>query len=384
MAMSARASEGSRNVSIDVLRAVAILSVIALHWVNSRLSVPGPGGWNAIEQAFVRIGDHGTYGVTLFFILSGFLITRTTMLREVNLFALSARDFYVRRIARIQPLFILAVFYGLVMMRYGGDPASRIFQYTFYDPKAVYGGEFIVALFTFTYNWERMIHGADFFFRGMHWDVMWTLAVEEQFYLLFPLAILWAGNLKRLYRVLWGVVALGIVVRVACDAAHAGFLVKVSNSFVCFDTLALGVICALAGDRLPHGRNLCRALLALGALLIAYAYYHGGVVALIAGALLMIHGARYVDVFRPWGAPLARIGQLSYGLYLLHATGLYLASPYSGRFGIIGGFVLVAGITWILGEIVFRGFEAPMNRWIRARFLKPRPVAQPLPADGSA
>jgi peptidoglycan/LPS O-acetylase OafA/YrhL len=360
-------AERSRNVSIDVLRAVAILTVIALHWVNAGLAAPSTSG---IGDAFVRVAGHGTYGVTLFFVLSGFLITRTTMQRESNLFALSARDFYVRRIARIQPLFVAVVILGLAMIWLAGAPGSRIFQYCFRDPKAVFGGEFLAALFTFTYNWEMILHRNDFMFRGVHWDVMWSLAVEEQFYLAFPLLFLWARRGKRLYAALWSVVAIGIIARLVADIMHAGLLVKLFNSFACFDTLALGVLCALLGDRLPHGRRLSIAVMAAGAAAIAIAFYHGGVVSLILGALLFIHGARYADIAAPWAAPLGRLGQLSYGLYLLHATALYVAAPLVERRGVLTGFVIVAALAYVMAELAYRFYEAPMSRWIRLRLLR--------------
>ena len=61
-----------RNIGIDLLRAVAILTVIANHWGLSYLSAPGP---TLRDTVLARIGGHGFYGVTLFFVLSGFLIT---------------------------------------------------------------------------------------------------------------------------------------------------------------------------------------------------------------------------------------------------------------------------------------------------------------------
>jgi peptidoglycan/LPS O-acetylase OafA/YrhL len=375
---------GSRSIGIDVLRAVAILTVIGLHWVNSNLAASA-AAWPGIEAAFVKVADHGTYGVTLFFVISGFLITRTTMLREPDLFALSARSFYIRRIARIQPLYVAIVVFGLVMVLAGGDTAQHIF----YDPKAAYDGEFLAGLFSFTYNWEMILRRNDFMFRGVHWDVLWSLAVEEQFYLLFPLLLLWAKSAKRLYAALWGVVAVGIAPRVICDAAQAGLLVKLFNSFSCFDTLALGVLCALLGDRLPHGRALCLAAIAAGTAAIAWAFYHGGVAPLILGALLFIHGTRYVEIFAyrgraaPWAAPLARLGQLSYGLYLLHATALYLAAPALAGLNRLLGFALVVAVAYGLAEIVWRCYEAPANTWIRAKLLRPRRATGLAPAPAA-
>jgi acyltransferase-like protein len=64
-----------RNIGIDLLRAVAILTVIANYWVLSYLAVPGSTLWDEVLR---RVGGHRFYGVTLFFVLSGFLIARTT------------------------------------------------------------------------------------------------------------------------------------------------------------------------------------------------------------------------------------------------------------------------------------------------------------------
>jgi peptidoglycan/LPS O-acetylase OafA/YrhL len=358
----------TRNVGIDVLRAIAILTVIALHWVNA--SVAGPAA-STFDRIFVLVAGHGTYGVTLFFILSGFLITRMTMDRESDIFALSARDFYVRRIARIQPLFIAIVALGLVIMEFNGRDASPIYQYSYRDLHATFGGEFLASLFTFTYNWERILHRDAFMFRGLHWDVMWSLAVEEQFYLAFPLFILWARRPRRLCAVLVATVVMGITVRVVCDAARAGFLVRFFNSFVCFDTLALGALLALLTERLPHRRSLSIAATALGATLIAAALYRGGVAWLILGALLFIHGVHHYDVFAPWAKPLAHIGRLSYGLYLLQASAIYLTARFLlGGSNVVVGFIVVAGIAYLFAALSFELWETPMNAWIRARLLR--------------
>jgi peptidoglycan/LPS O-acetylase OafA/YrhL len=357
---------GGRDRGIDLLRAVAILTVMSLHWVNSGL-MRHPG--TVLDAIFIRVAGHGTYGVTLFFILSGFLITRTTMRRERDFFALSIRDFYVRRIARIQPLFIAIVAFGLVMVAWG-PAASTLFQYTFREPKAAFGGEFILSLFTFTYNWEMILRRDAFMFRGLHWDVMWSLAVEEQFYLAFPLLVWWAAGKRRLGQSLAAIIALGIAVRILCDAFHAGLEVKLFNSFACFDTLALGVACALYFDDVPRERGICRMALLLGAAAIGFANYHGGVVWLVLGACLFLYGAPGAALFRHrFWAPLARFGELSYGLYLLHATALLVVSPWLRGMDVLTGFAVFAAASLLLAELVYRAWEAPMNAWLRARFV---------------
>src|SRR5262249_45632323 len=145
--------DNERNVGIDLLRAIAILSVIALHWVDSGLPARASSIWGDV---FVRMAGHGTYGVTLFFVLSGFLITRMTMLREPDLFNLSARDFYIRRIARIQPLYLLVIALGALIL-VSGDSASAAYRFCFHDPHAVFTADFWISLFTFTFNWARIL-----------------------------------------------------------------------------------------------------------------------------------------------------------------------------------------------------------------------------------
>jgi peptidoglycan/LPS O-acetylase OafA/YrhL len=380
-------TNSSRNISIDMLRAVAILSVIALHTLYAWQSAPTPSSLAMIAAGFIRVAGHGAYGVSIFFVLSGYLITRATIGHAPRLFDLSIRDFYVRRIARIQPLLLLVIAVGLVALWMGPRRPDHIFQYVFRDPAGVFGIEFVVSLVTFSYNWERILHAHSFMFRGVQWDVMWSLAVEEQFYLAFPLIVVWTGCRRRLYAVLVGVVALGLVSRMLCDATHANMCLKLFNSFSSFDTLALGILCALLGDRLPHGRRLCLVAIAAGAAAIAFALYHGGVALLIGGTLLFIHGARYHDVFAATGRPLARIGQLSYGLYLLHPIAIYLASPLLARTNILVGFAITLTLAYALAEVAYRCYETPMSRLILGRLLNaprgrgetapPTPIAVP-------
>jgi peptidoglycan/LPS O-acetylase OafA/YrhL len=360
-------ADRDRDIGLDVLRAVAILIVMALHWANSPLPASATSVW---DDAFIRFATHGTYGVALFFVLSGFLITRAAMLREANFFGMSARDFYSRRIARIQPLYLAVVALGFIAIIYG-PTGSRIFRYTFRDPGSVFGGEFVVSLLTFTYNWEMIAHHAEFLFRGLNWDVMWSLAVEEQFYLAFPLLVVWTRTRRRLTIALLFIVAIGVSTRIALDAAHVAFNVRLMNSFSCFDTIAIGVLCALWRDKLRIGPVASDGLVLLGAGMIFTACYRGGIVPLVLGACLFIGGSRETRLFRNRGwRILARIGQLSYGLYLFQALALWLTAPAIEGGDVVLAFILFVGVTLLIAEASYRYYEVPLNNLLRRVLLR--------------
>ena len=163
---TAERRRGARLPALDGLRAIAVALVVAYH------AAPG-----AVPS--------GLIGVDVFFVLSGFLITRG-LLRERERGSVHLGSFWRRRARRILPALVLMLsVVGAVLLVTGGDAAVR------------FSRQFVSGLL-FVSNWSQISGGEDYFL-GSSPPVLqnlWSLAVEEQFYLVWPVAllmILWAA-----------------------------------------------------------------------------------------------------------------------------------------------------------------------------------------------
>ncbi len=349
---------GARNTYVDLLRAVAIMAVLFEHWIGSGITANG----FAIRHAFPSLGAGG---VDLFFVISGYVITTAAMKREANLFALSYRTFYPRRIARIFPLLILVCLLGAVLLQFPAK--SPLYELTFRNPKAVFDWTFWASIGTFTFNIWRIANLPIAPGWGLHWDVLWSLAVEEQFYIAFPLLLFLAKNRSRLVAILTSIIIASITYRLIYRWHYSGF-----NSLVCFEFIAAGVITALYAQRTP--RSWVPFLAIMGAILLGIGFMEplGKLVSLfdqefIAAGAVMLLGCAAVaprntlSIF----VPLALIGELSYGMYLLHALVLYEVGNTVGHLGMVAGCVLFVAATGLIAAVVYRGFEKPSERYTR-------------------
>jgi peptidoglycan/LPS O-acetylase OafA/YrhL len=169
-----------RLPSLDGLRAISIILVLLGH-------AGGPRGFQRIN---LQIGDYAHLGVVVFFVISGFLITSLLMHEYDTTRRISLRLFYARRTLRIFPA---SYFYLCVICLLS---ASNFIHLRGVD---------IWHAFTYTVN----------FFPGRSWQVghLWSLSVEEQFYLLWPFAFAVSGP-RKANRVAWAVIALAIVAQI--------------------------------------------------------------------------------------------------------------------------------------------------------------------------
>ncbi len=301
--------------TLDGWRALAILLVLLDHGADPLLrfvlNLTGhAGGFVSEHYTFIK-NPVGRGGVHLFFALSGYLITRRLMDEEQRRAHISLRAFYVRRLFRIQPA---ALFYLLVIGVLGLSAVLAV------SPR----------------GWLSALFGcANFLLRWQTWytEHFWSLAVEEQFYLLWPLAFVLLGARRRLAGALAIVLLLGawlaIVVRYDVTASPAMWV----RPDIEGPWLMWGCVAALA----EHGRygrrlievltrpGICLIALPLALLSLTYEFLDWKIfmsatfLCAAATPLLLMGTAR-----RPHGvlgrflelAPVAWLGRISYSLYL--------------------------------------------------------------------
>jgi peptidoglycan/LPS O-acetylase OafA/YrhL len=342
---------------IDGMRAVAVLLVLLFHFDL----VPG--------------NKAGFIGVDVFFVISGYLIT-SILTRQLDQGTFSFRAFYLARIRRLAPALIAVLFLTMVA------GSALLFPDDLRElSRQALASQFYVANFYFWKNVNYFGLGTANVFL-LH---MWSLAVEEQFYLLYPLAI-WSVHKFR-PRYFWAAIVLGLLVSFALNVAlvqpkpEAAFYLLPTRAW----ELLAGALVPLA-LKWPRSTALDESLgaLGIGLLLIAIGVYRvdfsfPGFFALLpvlgATCLLMSGDGRSTRVSRTLSLPLVTyVGKISYPLYLVHwpvnvLAKRSLAEHYdlTWRFGTFALSFLLAALLYHLveGPIRHRRFMGPGKSLLR-------------------
>lgn len=223
----------TRIPELDGLRGLAILLVIFFHYTNGEALTRS----NGLAYYVQRCATLGPTGVDLFFVLSGFLIGG--ILIEARGSDSYFRTFYARRFFRIIPIYYLWICLYIVLV----STAGRAIQVRSFSDKALPDGFEVYAHFLFIQNLVPFNWSAQSGLWGSWFGHLWSLAVEEQFYLLAPLMIAWISS-RRLLAVLVGIVCAAPLVRIVllfyvhqidctrvmpfrADALAAGILVSI-------------------------------------------------------------------------------------------------------------------------------------------------------------
>jgi peptidoglycan/LPS O-acetylase OafA/YrhL len=368
-----RKSAGAQIPLIDVLRGVSILAVLCGHFT----SVPGPTYTNRFGPIFNSFARNGAYGVSMFFVISRFIITRMIDGTQGRLFSPDLQRFYVRRFSRIIPMLILVCAIGVSIINIGASRSGAL-EVTFKDPKATFDWLFWSSIFLFFFNLVRIRSQSTSMGYGMNWDVLWSLAIEEQFYLGYPWLLRTLGSPRRLGLFLAAVIATGPAYRFyAFRQNPESFLLGFTHSLAAFDQLAIGIMAYLVTRRwnLATPITARRVCAIIGLTIATWTYlwtYAGDPIDRIYGPSLLGIGVAMIivgahDLPRFGGSswrPLRWVGEASYEAYLLHSLVLYLLWPYLARHQrfFVPAAVFVFTATCV-AVVVHRWIEEPVKRW---------------------
>jgi peptidoglycan/LPS O-acetylase OafA/YrhL len=357
---------------VDLLRGLAIFFVLINH-VNIRLLLAKVPYTKGIPGQLVGLFVwNGQFGVQIFFAVSGFLITSTTLRRWGKLSQVSPRDFYLLRFARIAPLLLL-----LLAVLSGLDLAH--FRDFVIPPNRGGLGRALLAAVTFHLNLLESRRG----YLPGSWDILWSLSIEEMFYLFFPLLCRFTGRGRMLTGILLVFVALGPFGR----TLFAQGLWKEYSYLGGMDAIAFGCLTAMVVSRTTFSRSLIRMLAGSGAAILIFilgfsreTYTRAldrtglGMTILALGTCMIIAAAAQTDWKSPSALrPMLLLGQRSYEVYLTHMFVVFaLFNLFVSRGKPMGAvpvlFIAVILIAGVLGEVVARFYSDPMNRLLRNRF----------------
>ena len=346
-----------RELGLDGLRGLAVAAVVAFHL--GRL-------------------QGGFLGVDLFFVLSGFLITSLLLREATTRGSVGLGGFWARRARRLLPALLLTLV-GVSML---------LLWFTPEEVRARFRGEMLATL-GYVANWERVASRAsywDIFTQRSPLDHMWSLAIEEQFYVLWPLAIVVLCRLA-------GPARLTRAVAVVAVAAGAVSLVWLAASYDPLDTnwayfstftrlgpTLLGA--ALAAVTLALPRRLgppgvgwdAAAVVALGVMGwlavdlggTGAGYYRGGLMVFAVAAVVVVRAVTGGPPGRVARAlsfpPLRALGIVSYGIYLWHWPVIVYATPERTGFDGVDLDVLCVLATLALATLSYVLLERPVRR----------------------
>lgn len=340
--------------SLNGLRALSIIIVFLSHTVSNKVF---PGG----------------FGVRVFFLISGFLITRLMFVEWKAMGGVSLRNFYIRRFLRLYP--VVVAFTVIVLLVFA---ATRPGDMNWQEPAS--------ALLYLSNYYYSALSQTDQTGGVMPFAIFWSLSVEEHFYLLFPIAfVALQADPRRLAWACAGILIGCLVLRLGVALAQPRLL----RSFAFYyetqyqlDAIGFGVLMAALCE-LEQGRALLKRLLGPVAIGIALLLLMAGFgirneffretirYSMLSAAILVLmsnilFSPRWPSVQRVLNMPVMDwIGRLSYSIYVWHFAAHAMIVVGTGAFW--PNFPIWLGATLLLASLSYYGIERPLSS-LRHRF----------------
>lgn len=342
-------SKISYRQDIDGLRAIAVLSVLFFHLNNSFLS----GGF---------------VGVDIFFVISGFLITKI-LIKDIEKDNFSFSFFYIKRIRRIFPALFVVLLACLIM----ATLTLTAEDFKWFGKTLKY-----TSLQISNILFQKQVGYFDPAFEGMPLLHTWSLGVEEQFYLIWPVMLLLLFKFKKCKNIpFYGLITISII-----SLALSQYLVSSDHQRIAFFSLpsrlwelGLGGILAFDKIKQPQNRKINELLGILGIALIAASLFivknnsFPGLIALLpclGAGLVIFSGNKEKTTITAKilsGKILVFIGLISYSLYLWHWPIIVFYKEYSGEanLSLMVGLV-ISSIAIFISYLSWRFIENPFRK----------------------
>jgi len=363
--------------NLNSIRFIAALAVMIHHIELTKAWFGQP---NIYHTSFVG-GVFGQLGIILFFVLSGFLITYLLLLEQRETNGISIRNFYIRRILRIWPLYYFIIVLGLFAL-----PHIRAMAVPGFTEKVhEHFIEKVIMFFSFLPNLPYALYK-----HVPYAEQAWSVGVEEQFYLLWPLLITLVIRKNKTLNMLLGVIGFYTTIKIVAIVLHNQ---NPNNEGIhafyefwmnfCIDCMAIGGIAAYVlfykKERLlkvMYNKYLQIALyLAIGYITvrgIAVPYFNYEFYALMFAILILNLASNKKTVLNFENKPMSYMGKISYGLYMYHNIVLAATLQIILAFGIkldnIAGnityYLFAITTTILIASISYEFYE---KRFIKAK-----------------
>lgn len=372
-----------RNIGIDVLRGLSILTVILLHLnihfgiSDTFLKVLLP------KKLFSLFFWSGFYGVVVFFTLSGYLITNSIIKKWGTLSKIDLKTFYWQRFSRIIPLLIILLIV-LSILHLGNVHGFVI------NPEQTSLGRAILSALTFHTNWLEIQVG----YLPANWDILWSISIEETFYLFFPVTCLF---LKKEWQFAAILVLFLLVSPWARTQLYEGNELADKNHLAYIDSIALGCMAAIISSKMTFAKwlNWIFPIIGWSMVVLIFVFkgfvYKSGITDLGLNVTILSVGVSFILLWmhqkhqlkkeknRMIYSWLRHMGTYSYEIYLTHMFVIILMASIYREFELdekwLVPFLLFSIlISYLLGKVIFNYFSEPVNSWLRKKRIENRTI----------